>query len=76
MWRFDVGGGTELYDARARMWSPQLGTFLRIDEYWAHNANTTLWGWPGQNPVRYADPSGRCGAACVVALVILAGAFL
>jgi RHS repeat-associated protein len=68
MWRYDVAG-TELYDARARMWSPALGSFLSIDEFTFHNSTTTLWGWPGQSPSRWSDPDGRCGAACVGAVI-------
>jgi RHS repeat-associated protein len=60
MWRFDVAG-TELYDARARMWSPALGSFLSVDEFRFHDQKGTLWSWPRQNPVRYRDPSGRWG---------------
>ena len=41
MWRFNVAG-TELYDARARMWSPALGSFLSVDEFAFHNSTTTL----------------------------------
>jgi RHS repeat-associated protein len=59
MWRFDLGGGVEVYDARARMWSPKLGTFLSVDEFAFHDSRSTLWGWPSQNPIRYSDPSGR-----------------
>ena len=29
MWHYDVAG-TELYDARARIWSPALGSFLSV----------------------------------------------
>jgi RHS repeat-associated protein len=68
MWRFDVGTATnpiELYDARARMWSPRLGTFLSVDEFAFHDPKSTLWAWPNQNPSRYADPSGRCGPLCI-----------
>ena len=42
MWRFDLGAGVELYDARARMWSPKLGTFLSVDEFQFHGGRTTL----------------------------------
>jgi RHS repeat-associated protein len=59
MWRFDLGGGNELYDARARMWSPKLGTFLSVDEFAFHDQHSTLWGWPGQNSIRWGDPFGR-----------------
>ncbi len=58
-WYSQVAGG--IYDVRARQWSPQLGSFLTIDEFAYHDPKTTLWGWPGQNPVRYADPAGRGG---------------
>lgn len=67
MWRYQIGA-TELYDARARLWSPALGTFLSVDEYWAHDPDSTLWGWPGQNPVRWRDPTGHC-SACWGAIV-------
>ena len=50
-------GGT--YDVRARQWSPELGIFLTIDEYEFHDGNSTLWGWPNQNPIKLADPTGQ-----------------
>jgi RHS repeat-associated protein len=56
-WFSPVAGGT--YDVRARPWSPELGVFLSIDEYAFHDEKTTLWAWPGQNPVRFSDPEGR-----------------
>jgi RHS repeat-associated protein len=56
----NIAGG--LYDMRARSWSPQLGTFLTIDRYAYHDATSTLWGWPGQNPILFADPLGSDGA--------------
>ena len=59
MWRFDFGGGVEVYDARARMWSPKLGTFLWWMSSTFHDQTTTLWGWGGQNPIRWSDPFGR-----------------
>ena len=65
MWRFEVAG-TELYDARARMWSPALGSFLSVDEFDWHDPNTTLWGWPNQNPITFADPNGRGIAGALV----------
>ncbi|MFO0740626.1 MAG: DUF4329 domain-containing protein [Labilithrix sp.] len=54
-----VFGGTEVYDMRARQWVPEMGSFLSIDEYAFQNPRSTLWGWPGQNPIRWSDPSGR-----------------
>jgi RHS repeat-associated protein len=56
-WFSPVAGGT--YDVRARQWSPELGIFLSVDEYWAHDPRSTLWGWGAQNPVRFGDPTGR-----------------
>ena len=53
-------GGT--YDVRARQWSPELGVFLSVDEFRYHSKRTTLWGWPGQNPMRFRDPRGRNAA--------------
>ncbi len=56
-WFEPVAGG--LYEMRARWWSPAVGAFLSVDEYAYHDRNSTLWGWPGQNPVRWRDPSGH-----------------
>ena len=60
-WYSPVAGGT--YDVRARQWSPELGTFLSIDEFQYQEAKSTLWGWPNQNPNRFGDPQGR-GKIC------------
>ena len=57
---------------RARVWLPEVGVFSAIDELAYQDARSTLWGWPGQSPYRYSDPSGRC-PACVAALVTLIG---
>ena len=62
-WFSPVAGGT--YDVRARQWSPELGIFLTVDEYEFHDVNSTLWGWPNQNPVRFRDPHGREGEQCI-----------
>ena len=48
-----------LYDSRARVWSADLGAFLQPDEYVFLGTTGTLWSWPGQNPFRWRDPSGR-----------------
>jgi RHS repeat-associated protein len=48
-----------LYDSRARVWSADLGVFLQPDEYVFLSHGGTLWSWPGQNPFRWRDPSGR-----------------
>ncbi len=44
---------------RARVWLPEVGVFSAIDELAYHDARSTLWGWPGQSPVRWSDPYGR-----------------
>jgi hypothetical protein len=36
-----------------------MGGFLTIDQYAYHDPSSTLWGWPGQNAIRWSDPSGR-----------------
>jgi RHS repeat-associated protein len=56
-WFSPVAGGT--YDVRARQWSPELGVFLSVDEYWAHDVRSTLWGWGRQNPITFSDPTGH-----------------
>jgi RHS repeat-associated protein len=48
-----------LYDFRARIWSTELGTFLQPDQYGYLSRGGTLWSWPGNNPFRWRDPSGR-----------------
>ncbi|HEX2873267.1 MAG TPA: RHS repeat-associated core domain-containing protein, partial [Polyangiaceae bacterium] len=58
-WLYNRSGG--LYDFRARFWSPQLGAFLQLDRYQFLASGGTLWSWPGQNPFRWRDPSGRIG---------------
>jgi hypothetical protein len=34
---------------------------VRSCEFPFHDRRSTLWGWPGQNPLKYSDPSGRYG---------------
>jgi hypothetical protein len=46
---------------RWREWSPQIGGFLQIDGYAYQDANSTLWGWPRQNPLRWRDLTGHDG---------------
>lgn len=50
---------TGLYDVRARQWAPGVGSFTAIDEIHFHDRQSTLWGWPAQNPIADADPSGH-----------------
>src|SRR5688572_6192487 len=47
------------FPSRSRVWSPELGSFLEADEFGFLTRTGTLWSWPGQNPLRYRDPSGR-----------------
>jgi hypothetical protein len=46
---------------RARQWVPELGAFLSVDDLAFHDASSTFWGWPGQNPIATRDPSGHDG---------------
>ncbi len=54
-----------LYDFRARIFSTELGAFLQPDEYGFISRGGTLWSWPGQNPLRWRDPSGRSAAEAI-----------
>ena len=49
----------QLYDVRARWWSPQLGVFTSVDELSLLDKGSSLWGWARQSPIRFSDPSGR-----------------
>ena len=70
-WYSEFAGGR--YDVRARWWSPELGSFLSIDEFAYHDATSTLWGWANQSPTRFADPSGRCPTCLAAELGAVAG---
>jgi RHS repeat-associated protein len=59
--------GPNLYDFRARVWSTELGAFLQPDEYGFLTPSGTLWSWPGQNPYRWRDPSGRFASGAAAA---------
>jgi YD repeat-containing protein len=59
---YSTGSGAsliELYDMRARWWWPQGGVFVSVDGFGYASLRTTLWGWPGQNPFFYSDPTGH-----------------
>jgi RHS repeat-associated protein len=59
---YSTGSGSseiDLYDMRARWWCPQLGTFISVDGFAFHSMHTTLWGWGGQNPLRWRDTTGH-----------------
>ena len=57
---------TGLYDFRNRVWSPELGASLSPDEFGFFHTEGTLWSWPGQNPIRWRDPTGRFGDETIV----------
>ena len=61
-WHSSIAGG--IYDVRARQWAPELGLFTSIDAYAWHDGRTTLWGWPGQNPIAFSDPTGEGRSEC------------
>jgi RHS repeat-associated protein len=67
----DIAGG--LYDFRARTWSPELGAFLQADKFEFLGPSTTLWSWPGQNPIRNRDTTGRFTLVSVNAASLSAG---
>jgi RHS repeat-associated protein len=71
---FPLAGG--IYDFRSRVWSPELGAFLEADEFGFLTRTGTLWSWPGQNPLRWRDPSGRNPLLLPVAGGLLEGAGL
>jgi RHS repeat-associated protein len=56
-WFSPIAGG--MYDMRARQWSPAPAIFLIVDEFDFHDPNGTLWSWPKQNPIAWADPTGH-----------------
>lgn len=71
--RVGLENGAELYDMRARWWAPQLGTFLSVDAFTYADRRTTLWGWPGQNPLTWTDPSGHAGVPGAIVGAIVGG---
>jgi RHS repeat-associated protein len=73
-WFQNVAGG--VYDMRARWWSPQMGAFLSVDEFGYHDANSTLWGWGGQNPLKWKDPSGNCPQCILAAAGAIGGGLI
>ncbi|MCA9644094.1 MAG: hypothetical protein KC492_25550, partial [Myxococcales bacterium] len=54
-----LGASLETYDMRAREWVPEMGGFGSVDELAFWDVRTTLWGWPAQSTLRFADPFGR-----------------
>ena len=63
-WFSSLAGG--IYDVRARQWAPGMGAFTAVDEFEMHGNNSTLWGWPNQNPLRFLDPTGHDADQCKV----------
>jgi len=58
-----LAGG--IYDVRARQWSPGMGVFTAVDEFEMQDSDSTLWGWPGMNPIAGSDPTGRGVQECI-----------
>jgi RHS repeat-associated protein len=54
-----TASAVELYDMRARVWWPQGGVFVSVDDFAYADGTGTVWAWPGQNPYRWSDPSGH-----------------
>ena len=57
------------------MWSAELAIFLAPDEFVYLGNTDTLRSWPNQNPLLWADPSGRDGVAIVEQLILRYGAY-
>ncbi len=61
---YSAGSGAsqvDLYDMRARWWCPQLGVFVKVDDFGYASQSNTLWGWANGNPLRFSDLSGHDG---------------
>jgi RHS repeat-associated protein len=70
---YSTGSGAglvELYDMRARWWWPQGGVFVSVDYFGYHDDRSTLWGWPGQNPLAWSDPTGHDGILDAIGTLI------
>ena len=55
------------------IWSADLGSFLQPDQYAYLSRGGTLWSWPGQNPFRWRDPSGRLAEGILGPNVLFSG---
>lgn len=55
---FSDGSGLETYDARHRMFDPQIGKFLQIDPLDGITRELSLYAFANNNPVSLNDPLG------------------
>ncbi len=55
---FSDGGGLELYDAKNRMYDPQLGRFGQIDPLADMSPNISSYVFASNNPISINDPLG------------------
>lgn len=62
---FDDGSGLDLYDFNARTYDQQFGRFVQIDPLLeeAGQESLTPYHFGLNNPIRYADPDGKCVCA-------------
>ncbi len=55
---FSDGSGLELYDAKNRMYDPQLGRFGQIDPLADMSTNISSYAFASNNPISINDPLG------------------
>jgi RHS repeat-associated protein len=55
---FTDGSGLEIYDAKHRLYDPQIGRFWQIDELAESNFDWTLYNFAINNPINFNDPLG------------------
>ncbi len=51
---------SSLYYYRARYYDPNLGRFLQADPVGYDGGDLNLYGYSGNNPINYRDPTGLC----------------
>jgi len=72
-WDKEIG----LYYYRARYYNPSAGRFISKDPIGFNGGDVTLYGYVGNNPVNYVDPSGKVlvtGTAVVLSGLAVTGA--
>jgi RHS repeat-associated protein len=62
-----------LYYYRARYYNPVMGRFVSPDPIGLVGGDANLYGYVRNNPVNFADPSGKCPACAAGAIAIEAG---
>ena len=60
---FSDGSGLEMYDFNARTYDQQTGRFIQIDPIpdVENQEMFTPYHFTGNNPIRFNDPTGKCG---------------